>query len=315
MDITKNLKGLIFDIQSHSIHDGPGCRTTVFMKGCPLRCLWCANPEGQEKKERLLYRKSKCAGKDCMRCIEACRQKAIEKNPEGHLSIKWESCSSCLNFKCTEECFYESLVICGKWFTLQELMKILNRDRHYWGENGGVTFSGGEPLLQKDFLLSVLKTCKESFIHTAIETSCHEKTEDFLEIMKYIDFAFADIKHMDTVKHREYTGVDNVLILKNIRSLIESRWPGKLIIRMPVIEEFNDNEENITGTAEFMKSLSLKEVNILSFNPLGESKWRQCGMNYSYKECGITGHDIMNKIKDIFLQKEILCYIDYDTPW
>jgi pyruvate formate lyase activating enzyme len=194
-------------------------------------------------------------------------------------------------------------------------MKILNRDRYYWGEGGGVTFSGGEPLLQKEFLLSILKTCKESFIHTAIETSCHAKTEDFLEIMKYIDFAFADIKHMNTVKHREYTGVDNFLILKNIRSLIENRWPGKLIIRIPVIEDFNSNEENIISTVKFIKNLSLKEVNILSFNTLGESKWRQFGKDYLYKDYRITGQDLMNKIKDIFSEREIFCYIDYDTPW
>ncbi|MEQ8224067.1 MAG: 4-hydroxyphenylacetate decarboxylase activase [Candidatus Eremiobacterota bacterium] len=318
MDITKKShipNGLVFDIQSHSIHDGPGCRTTVFMMGCSLRCIWCANPEGQEKKERLLYRKNKCAGKDCVRCIEACPHKALKKDLDGHLIIKWDCCSSCTGFKCTGECFYESLVKCGKYLTSEELMKILNRDRYYWGDAGGVTFSGGEPLAQKDFLLPVLKNCKESFIHTAIETSCYTGTEDFLEIMNYIDFAFADIKHMNSIKHREYTCVNNDLILNNIKSLCKSRWPGKLVIRMPVIEGFNDNEENIINTAEFMKNLSLGEINILSFNPLGESKWRQCGMNYLYKDCSITGQDMMNKIKDLFSDKGIVCYIDYDTPW
>jgi pyruvate formate lyase activating enzyme len=311
----KEPRGLIFDIQSHSIHDGPGCRTSIFMMGCPLRCLWCANPEGREKRKKLLYRSSKCTHKTygCNRCIELCPEHAINSEDNMTLKINWNLCKSCNTFLCTEECFYEALVICGKWITLPELMKNLNRDRHYWGSNGGVTFTGGEPLFQRDFLLAALKKCKESYIHTAIETSCYCERDFFLEVMKYIDFAFIDIKHMNREKHIEYTGVDNYIILNNIHSLTESDRHGKVIVRIPVIEGFNDDEENIIKTADFMIKLGLKEVNILSFNPLGSSKWGQCGMEYSYNE--YKSNSPVKKIQNIFLEKKLSAYIDYNTPW
>jgi len=312
-------KGLIFDIQSYSVHDGPGCRTSVFMTGCPLRCLWCANPEGREFKQKLLYRSSKCvnAAYGCVRCMEACPRQAIELNPAGEspLKINRELCKQCSTFECSENCFYEALVICGKWYKTSELMSILNRDRQYWGSNGGVTFTGGEPLRQKEFLSAILKECRESYIHTAIETCCHCETNSFLEIMNYIDFAFLDIKHMDGARHKDYTGFDNELILKNIRNLVENNWPGKAVIRLPIIEGFNDDRENILKTAEFLSHLNLKEVNILSFNPLGESKWRQCGLEYLYKDHRKTSDRVLSEIGTLFLEKNIFCYIDYNTPW
>ena len=313
----KDIKGLVFDIQSYSVHDGPGCRTSVFMMGCPLRCTWCANPEGRKFKKKLLYRSSRCINRTygCTACIDSCQKNAIEAGEELPLKINRDLCETCNSFDCVETCFQEALVICGKEIALSELMKVLSRDRNYWGSEGGVTFTGGEPLFQKDFLLTALKRCREAYIHTAIETSCYGDNRMFLEVMKYIDFAFLDIKHMDGAKHKEYTGVDNKLILENIKSLSSGEYAGRIVIRLPVIEGFNDDRNNISEMIDFLSELKFGEVNILSFNPLGESKWTQCGMDYPYKGFKATPKKVMDKIQKMFLERDIICYIDHNTLW
>ena len=206
-------KGLLFDIQSFSVHDGPGCRTTLFFMGCPLRCTWCANPEGWESRSRMLYRATKCTHKaaGCVRCIKSCPHQALSVDGVGisPIVIDRSCCTPCTTFECTKACLQEAMVICGKWRSVSDLMKILNRDRHYWGSSGGVTCSGGDALVQMDFLTALLKSCREAYIHTALETSACFVRERFLAAMKYVDFAFIDIKHMDPVKHLEQTGVSN----------------------------------------------------------------------------------------------------------
>lgn len=312
-------KGLIFDIQSHSVHDGPGSRTLIFLKGCPLHCEWCANPEGMEYRQRPLYRVTKCVHvkQKCVRCIEKCPYGAIKSSGEEELPliIDWDKCEKCTTMDCIKACLNDAFVMCGKFYSVADLMRIFTRDINFWGRNGGVTFSGGEPLAQKEFILEVLKQCKEKYIHTAIETSAYTSQEHFLNVFKYIDFAFIDIKHMDSDKHKEKTGVGNERILENITALIESGWPGRLIIRMPVIEGFNDTDENAIATAEFMKNLGLREMNILPFHRLGESKWRQLGKIYPYKDCEGTTDEVLGRIQDIYLDRDILCYVSSDTPF
>lgn len=313
-----DVKGLIFDIQSYSVHDGPGCRTLVFMMGCPLRCEWCANPEGMEARQRLMHRASKCVHKKqgCTRCIDSCPVQALAVNEqEDSIEINWELCRACDKFHCTKACLSESLVICGKWITVDNLMKMLNRDRKYWAGNGGVTFSGGEPTQQKDFLLAALKRCREAYIHTAIETSACAPTEVFLECMKYVDFAFIDIKHMNASLHKSKTGVSNELTLKNITALKNSDWPGRLIIRMPVIADFNDTEENAVAMIGYLKELGLREINILPFHRLGDSKWNQCGMVYPYREYEGTSDEVLSRLQDLYLSQDILCYVGHETPF
>lgn len=305
--------GLIFDIQSYSVHDGPGCRTTCFFSGCFLKCEWCANPESWDCKQKVMFAEGKCKySEGCSRCIESCTNKGIYES-DGEIKINWDICSKCENLKCIDACYNGALKKCGKWYSVDELMKVLNRDRQFWGNNGGVTFSGGEPFYQKDFFIAALKHCKESYMHTAIETTAFVETDTFLKGMNYVDFAFIDIKHMDREKHKEKTGVYNDLILKNIKALKESGWNGRLILRMPIIEDFNDSKENIENTANFMNSLGLFEINILPFHRMGDSKWSQLGKKYKYSEYEATALEKLDSIQELFLDKGIACYIGSDT--
>ncbi|HHY94814.1 MAG TPA: glycyl-radical enzyme activating protein [Firmicutes bacterium] len=362
----KEVEGLVFDVQGYSVHDGPGCRTLVFLSGCPLRCEWCSNPEGWELRPAVLLRGSRCKNRTfgCTRCVDACPYGAItvagdaaalassadaasadaasssadsasaaaasaeggstegdaadEATPlDGAVALKIdrELCRRCDTHECVRACFYEALVLSGKRMTVSELMRILNRDRQYWGQGGGVTFTGGEPLMQKEFLLAMLKRCHEAFLHTAIETSAYTDTASFLEVMGHVDWAFTDIKHMDPVRHREKTGVSNEPILKNIEALAATNWPGRLVIRIPVIEGFNDGEENILATASFLKRLGLREVNILPFHRLGDSKWTQLGKEYPYRHQQRPSNEKMLQVQKLFIDQDILCYVDSYTPF
>ena len=165
----KELNGMIFDIQSYSVHDGPGCRTTVFLNGCFLNCEWCANPESWRKTKQLMFAEGKCKrASGCSICLKACPYNAISIDEDNFIKLKRDICNKCDTFDCTKACYYEALRLCGKEYSVSKLMKIINRDRQFWKSNGGVTFSGGEPFYQKEFLLEVLKQCHEYYIHTAI---------------------------------------------------------------------------------------------------------------------------------------------------
>ncbi len=317
-------KGLIFDIQGYSVHDGPGCRTLVFLKGCPLDCAWCSNPEGKQFKQEIMYRATKCTHltQGCERCISACPEGAIRKNPSENgdkeanpLILDRSKCRSCRDFDCAAVCYFEALKICGRWYTVSELMRILKRDQQYWGGQGGVTFSGGEPLMQRRFMRAVLEACRDAYIHTAVETSAYIESGAFLELMKFVDWAFIDIKHMDPEKHKIGTGVSNELILSNIALLARSGWSGRLIIRMPVIPGFNDDDENILKTAEFLRQVGLVEMNILPFHRLGDSKWSQLGEAYPYRDYEGTPEEKLAHLQKLLLDQRIACYVGSETPF
>ena len=309
---------LIFDVQGYSVHDGPGCRTVFFFNGCPLQCVWCSNPESWSRKPHIMYLASKCRHKDhgCERCVRACKKNAATlKEGDEAISLDWDICNRCDTFECTRVCYGEALRVSGKQYTLAEAKRIIERDRQCWGARGGVTFSGGEAMLQSDFLIELLKDCKERCIHTAIETTACIATETFLNVMRYIDFAFIDVKHMDEEKHREGTGVSNKLLLSNIRALVESKWPGRLVLRIPVIPGFNDSVENMSRTADFMDSLDLFEINLLPFHRLGTSKWTQIGKEYAFSEMLPPSQEKMEELANVFLDRNIACYIGSDTAF
>lgn len=312
-------KGLVFDIQGHSVHDGPGCRTLVFLSGCPLRCEWCANPEGMEVHQALMFRAAKCKRKDydCTRCIRECPYEAITINPEpgAYLDIDRDKCRTCTTHECVKACAHEALALAGRDMTVSEVMRVLNRDRQYWGGVGGVTFTGGEPMLQRDFIIPLVKQCKESYIHVAVETSSSVDTEHYLNVMRYVDFAFTDVKHMDPVAHKSKTGVSNELILKNIRALIHSGWKGRLVLRIPVIRGFNDSPENMIATAEFMQELGLFEINLLPFHRMGDSKYTQLGKVYAYSDVEAMPLEHLTPLQQIFLDRDIACYVGSHTPF
>nr|WP_315903160.1 4-hydroxyphenylacetate decarboxylase activase [Clostridium sp. CX1] len=309
-----NTKGLIFDIQSFSVHDGPGCRTTVFMSGCPLSCRWCANPESWIKKPHIMFSELSCKyEKGCRICKDKCTKKGLSFDKENKPVLNFHICKSCTTFECAKACYQNALKVCSKEYSTEELMNILTRDSNNWRSGGGVTFSGGDPLSQSNFLLEILKKCKEKGIHTAIETTAYSKEEIFLDVMKHIDFAFIDIKHMDREKHKEKAGVYNDLIHSNITSLAKSSWKGRLVLRMPVIHGFNDNDDNILQLVKFMNFNGLVEINILPFHRLGESKWTQLGQSYDYSLEGDVSDSRLKEIQNMFLQNSIVCYIGHDT--
>lgn len=307
-------KGLIFSIQSYSVHDGPGTRTTIFMNDCPLRCKWCCNPEGLFSKPIMLHSNAKC--KRCGECVKACPHHAITIDKEKGLVFDRKICNDCHTMECVEVCMHEGNSITGEYYTIEQLLHRLDRERPYWGDNGGVTFSGGEPLMQKNFMLPLLKACKERYIHVCVETTGCIPSDYWLQVLPYIDWVFIDIKQMDTEKHKSMTGVRNELILKNIELLArKDDWEGIVVPRIPVIPGFNDDEENIEKTAAFVHDIGLEVINILPFHRLGESKYRQLGENYLFNDQESPTDEWMEHLKSIIERHQLFCYIGYNTPF
>ncbi|HWQ41487.1 MAG TPA: 4-hydroxyphenylacetate decarboxylase activase [Desulfosporosinus sp.] len=313
--MTAQNKGLISSIESYTVHDGPGCRTTIFMAGCPLQCEWCANPETWDLRQKILYTAQKCqSGNGCTRCLDGCPHSALEYQ-DGKLAIDWRKCKHCKTFDCTMVCHTEALRVCGKWYSEEQLMERINLDRDFWGSDGGITFSGGEPFSQPEFIKAILTRCTQRYIHTAIETSAYTDCTTFLDIMQLIDFAFIDIKHMDTALHKQKTGVDNIPVLENIKVLVNSGWAGRLVLRTPVIESYNDSTENMAASAAFMQSVGLREINLLPFHRLGESKWQQLERRYQYQSCNPTSEEKMAELQSVFENAGLLCYVGTNTPF
>jgi pyruvate formate lyase activating enzyme len=268
----EDVKGTVFNIQRYSIHDGPGIRTTVFFKGCPLRCVWCQNPESQAFQQELFYNKERCKG--CGRCLTACPEKASEI-VEGHSRTDRTLCKAC--GACAEVCPEEARVLMGKSVSAKEVFAEVNKDAIFYERSGGgVTLSGGEPLAQPEFSIQILSQCKSSGIHTAIETCGHAPWETVEGVLKVVDLVLYDLKHMDPIEHRKITGVSNALVLENLKRIYHESHVA-LAIRIPVIPGFNDTPENMEATASFIvKDLDASvPVHLLPYHRLGDSKREQ----------------------------------------
>jgi pyruvate formate lyase activating enzyme len=308
-----NNKGIIFDIQGFSVHDGPGCRTVIFLKGCPLRCGWCANPEGLLSSPEIMYYKSECE-RDYF-CIDSCSHHAISfKNKGDFISINRTICKDCTDVKCAPACHQNALRVAGYHITAAELLKKIQRDRQYWGSGGGITLSGGEPLFQPEFAIEILKQCYDSYIHTALETCGYIPYKFFKDALNYVDWLFFDIKNINSEIHQQGTGVPNKLILENATRLA-SHGNYRMIIRMTIIPGYNDSSEKITATAKFIKKIGLEEVNILPLHHLGSSKYELLGKEYSYHDIIVPNLEKMEEIKRIFTAYSIKCYIGSLTPF
>ncbi|HWR39584.1 MAG TPA: glycyl-radical enzyme activating protein [Patescibacteria group bacterium] len=268
----KQCSGNIFQIQRWSINDGEGLRTTVFLKGCPLRCKWCANPESWNGNSEVLFFPEKCAG--CNRCVSACVQGAITA---GKLlpCFDREKCCGCA--KCCEVCLSGSRKMIGSIMTVAEVMEVIKRDTVFYRESGGgVTFSGGEPFAQPEFLRCLAIACSQTGIDTAVETSGYFDWEQVKDIFEILDCVFVDIKHMDDECHKKMTGVGNQRILENITRI--SQMHPHTIVRVPLIEDVNANEENINKMCEFLvKNTRVNAVELLPYHDFGESKYRAIG--------------------------------------
>jgi pyruvate formate lyase activating enzyme len=268
-----NTKGKVFNIQRYSIHDGPGIRTTVFINGCPLRCVWCQNPESQSMIPSIFFMSERCTG--CGKCVETCPEKAITI-VDGKATTDRSFCKGC--GICAEVCPNEARDLMGKEMTAEEVFKEANSDAiFYQGSGGGVTISGGDPVAQPDFVIAILKMCKNAGLHTALETSGVAEWYILKKILPYTDMVLYDFKHMDAEEHTRFTGKSNRLALENAKKIITEFSNIVFVARVPVIPGHNDSEENVTGTARFIAQElenSIK-VHLLPYHKLGVSKYER----------------------------------------
>lgn len=260
------MEGLIFNIQRYSVNDGNGIRTVIFFKGCPLRCRWCSNPESQETGFSRIFWKNKCIG--CGKCIMACPKKI------GNNMLRQTECIH--HMCCVDVCPTQALKSVGRKYTVDEVIKLVNKDAMFYTASlGGVTVSGGEPLMQWKFVAKLLECFQENCIDTAMETTGFAPFEHLETVASHCNQILYDVKHMDSGIHEAYTGVGNEQILDNLVRIKEKGIP--LIIRVPLIHNMNDSWENLDNTAEFAKSIGVKEIHILPFHQYGEPKYEALG--------------------------------------
>jgi glycyl-radical enzyme activating protein len=277
--IINSKTGLIFHIIHGSFVDGYGIRTTVFLKGCPLRCIWCCNPEGQESYPEIKLTSSECNG--CGRCVQVCPANAIQldlRREDDKIKINRKLCTNC--GKCIEVCYTGALDYFGQYMTVDEVFDIVKKDEQFYrASGGGVTIGGGEPTFQPLFTLALLKKCKENYIHTAVDTCGYTLTSEGFKVLEEADLLLYDIKHMDPVKHKKYTGVSNEPILKNLEKL--NAMGKSIIIRVPIVPGCNDSAQNIESTAEFLSKLkSVERVDLIAYHQYGSIKYGQLGRAY-----------------------------------
>ena len=273
------MQGYVTNIQRFSIHDGPGIRTTVFLKGCNLRCFWCHNPETLKPKPELQLFFDRCIG--CGECFKRCPNQC-HVAVDGRREFVRELCASC--GQCASTCYAEALVLVGKLMSVDEVVEEVLRDRPFYETSkGGITLSGGEPLLQFDFSYAILERCRQEQVHTAIETAANFPWECVAAILPVTDLVMMDIKLLDSKRHRECTGVPNERILENALRL--GQQPQPLIVRTPIIPGVNDNTEDIAAIAEFVAQLpNLLYYELLPFHPMASGKYKSLNMDYRARE-------------------------------
>ncbi len=305
-----DLKATIFDIESYRNEDGPGMRTMVFFKGCPLRCLWCSNPFGLRCDPQLIVNGNKCAG--CGKCVEICTVSVNDFQEDG-LHVDFERCTIC--GKCLPVCIPDARRISGREYTVSEVFEEVQKNELFHRRNsGGITLSGGEVLLQSAFASELLRLCKTHFIHTAIETSGFAEWETYESVAKYCDLVFNDLKIFDDDKHKQYTGVGNQRILQNIQNLCEFsekyRKP-RVIIRRPVIDGIT-SDEDVIAMAKFVNDLPTHpEINLLPFHNLGAAKYAMAGEKYPFedKKLLLARDPLMQHVRDLVIENAPNCVV------
>ena len=293
------MTGTIFNIQRYSINDGPGIRTTVFLKGCPLHCKWCHNPESISPGKEILIREDRCVR--CGECFLTCNYFAVSDVNDKYISNR-EICVQC--GRCVEVCYTEARALVGKEITVDEVMNEVEKDIIFYNQSGGgVTYSGGEPFLQHEFLIELLKASKQKNLHTAVDTSGYISSEILQKASQFIDLYLYDIKTLDDTLHKSFTGVSNRLILENLKKLVE--WQKNIIVRIPLIPGINNNLEQMRQIGKFISSLQqIQEVHVLPYHRTGIEKYNRLGVEYSFKKDLMISKENLNKYQD-----ELLRYI------
>lgn len=295
-------KGITFNIQKFSIHDGPGIRTTVFFKGCPLRCEWCSNPESQIKNVQILHDQSKCSY--CLSCVAACPNGAIT-HEDNKIIINEDKCVGCLT--CVNSCPNRALSYEGDYQTIEEIVDICMQDIDFYEESGGgVTISGGEGMSQPEFLKKLIAELKKNSVHVAIETTGYVKKETFEELAKELDLLLFDVKHYDREKHYNGTKVYNDLIVENLKWAIDNGI--EVLPRIPVIPDFNNSLEDAEGLAKLLVEVGAKKVQLLPFHQFGEKKYELLNRNYKYKNKKALYPEDLEEYQKIFLDKGLNCF-------
>ena len=276
-------KAFIFNKQKYNMYDGPGVRTLVFFKGCPLRCKWCSNPEGLERKYQIMFKPTTCVS--CGSCVPVCPQKIHSISSSGeHIIDRSIDCIGC--GQCVEACIPDALKVSGEQVPISELLEYVEQDRAFYDQSGGgVTLGGGEVTAQPEAAINLLQACKQEGLHTAIETCGYTKKETILRFAEYVDLFLFDLKHIDPDRHFELTGVRNEMILENLEELIMKRNHVK--VRMPMLKGINDSEAEIRGVIEFLKPFrefkNFEGIDLLPYHKLGVNKYVQLGMDYPIK--------------------------------
>jgi pyruvate formate lyase activating enzyme len=293
------MKATIFNIQKFCIHDGPGIRTTVFFKGCPLKCQWCANPESQQFNEQITYNERNC--KRCLCCVHACDKQALSL-VDNSIYIDYSKCDQCL--KCIDACQYNAMTKEGYQKEIDEIVAEVLKDKDFYEEShGGVTFSGGEVLSHIKEATELAKKLKKENIHIAIETTGFVSSQAFKEFIQYIDLLLFDFKHPDPIKHKEGTGVDNKLILENLK--LAKDMNKDILVRMPIIPGYNDSLEDAKKTLKIFNNIGIKNIELLPFHQLGENKYRLLQKEYQYLEKKQLNKEDITYLKEFYEQNNL----------
>jgi len=293
-------RGLVFNTQKFSLHDGSGIRTLVFLQGCPLACRWCSNPEGQARSPKLAFDVNKCIGTvECERCRDACAEKAIALSEDGRVRIERELCNDCGD--CRDACPSMALTLMGRSMSVDEVMKVVEEDSSFYARSGGgMTLSGGEPLSQAGFAVELLAAARSRGIGTALETSGHCRWEDLRDVCRHLDQVYFAVKSLDSARHEDWVKVGNRLILDNLRRLSEHFPDLDVVVRTPIIPGFNDSPEDVAAVAAFVKELpGSRRYELLPYHGFGGPKYRQLGWEYPLGDLDPPTEEQMTRLQEL----------------